>query len=553
MYRKEFLLGGVGLLGSAACGDDTVGSDGSGAGAGATAGATSTATGVTTTGGSTQTGTPPGLAIDLQVSHLDPSGEVQRVAVSSGVTSITVVAPAYVYFDASESRSEAPDASDKAGALLNLGFEWDSGDPVDGNDWSWGGPRGPVQKGRGRFTAREAHYYSNPGTYTMQLRVRDSAGREGSVSLTVEVLDPLTELTRVDLSADMGQWPSLASHHVYTLSGDLTGWGDLDLTGLVNVVFIPHPDSPAAPTLSGVTLDRRTEGALGETITRPRGIRFDGVDCGSVRWGMTGFDWCAFGNGRVSSIDAAFAQAYVWSQAVVNGLGAEVANNIRFPIGLLLWNTGECGGSGSPYVLFSPGITKAAYYGVDFHKSDGGGGGQVFRGRWRQSIFRHCRFRNTGPSTGYGRFEGGECREANGGVPDPWRDDGRVGDYDGGYLYGYAAEDNDITSCVMGADGASVPVAGFGAGPENNLPDFPNQGQRYCYYENIAVHGDVLGTSLNAAAFGGGLWVGARHVRFGDGTSVDIDISPNTERLPPGENGPYIEEETSSRPEPTPL
>ena len=150
-----------------------------------------------------------------------------------------------------------------------------------------------------------------------------------------------------------------------------------------------------------------------------------------MRWGITGFDWCAFGNGHVTSVDGSISQTYVWDEALANGLGATVANNIRFPVGLLLWNTGECG-STSPFVVYSPSITKAAYYGVDFHKSDGYGGGQVYRGRWRESFARHCRFRNTGASTGYGRFEGGECREANGGVPDAWRDDARVGDYEGG-------------------------------------------------------------------------------------------------------------------------
>jgi hypothetical protein len=218
-----------------------------------------------------------------------------------------------------------------------------------------------------------------------------------------------------------------------------------------------------------------------------------------------------------------------------------------------MWNTGECNSDGS-FVLFSHDVIDASYYGVDFNKNDGVGGGQVFRGRWKRAIFRHCLFRNIGASTGYGRFEGGECRSAAGNVPDEWIEDGTVGTYAGGFKYAYPAEDNDVINCVMGIAGETRPNNGFGTGPQNNDVGFPAQGQRYCYFENVQLYDH--GTNVSAS-FGGGLWVGARHIRYSTGGEVPISWNNgglgNFNRLPAGENGPNINEAVSTRPVPTPF
>jgi hypothetical protein len=388
--------------------------------------------------------------------------------------------------------------------------------------------------------------------------VKDSAATEVTVPVTITVRDPLTTMTRVDLTTGMGAWPTLVSGRCYTFDGNYTSWGVPNTDGLVNVVFMRHPSASSTPSIAGLTFDSRDENDINTTITRSRGIRAYGIDVGPVRWGVTGFDWCSVKNGRVSSFGPSIDVAYVWRESLIQPWGnSTVANNIRLPDGLCLYNTGELNTYGD-YVLFTPDVTDLGLYGVDLCKNSGGSGGQVFRGRMHRAIFRHCRFRNTVDSTGYGRFEGGECRSANGDVPDEWRSDCRVGDYAGGYQYGYPSQDNDVTNCYMGAAGEDVPSNGIGTGPENNNTGEPKQGQRYCYFENVTFH-----STGPSAAFGGGLWVGARHLRYAGGSTVSIawnfegagpgGVGGNYERLPPGENGPRINESTSTRPVPTPF
>lgn len=496
---------------------------------------------------------PDGLTVALSVKYLDTSGNVQEVDASDGETTITVDAPAYIRFDASDSRSEEDDADDKPGAMLYLGYEWDFGEPLDEGDWPFAGPQGAVKIGRERRAPRAAHVYTLPGTRTARVRVKDSADREVTTSVTVVVRDPLTNMTRVDLTTGSGAWPTLQSNRVYTLNGNYSSWGVPNLNGLTNIVFMPHPDATSAPTIAGLTLDTRVEANINTTITRPRGIRVDGINVGPLRWGITGFDWCSVSNGRVSSCGASISQSYVYDEAIANSRGATVANNIRLPVGLCLWNTGECNSYGS-YVLITADALDASFYGVDFHKNDGNANGSVVRGPWKRAIFRHCRWRCTGSATGYGRFEGRECRSANGNMPDDWSEDGTLGNYAGGYRFGYAAEDCDVTNSVMGAAGETRPNNGIGTGPENNDAGWPAQGQRYCYFENVEFYDH--GTNVSAA-FGGGLWVGARHLRYSTGGNVSITWNNggtgNPNRLPAGENGPNINETTSTRPVPTPF
>jgi hypothetical protein len=494
-------------------------------------------------------GAPEGLTPSLMVRYLDTIGDVQTLDASGG-GSITVIAPAYVFFDASGSRSVETDSDDRAGALFNLGYEWDFGEDLGSGNWPFAGPQGAVQLGRGRRTAREAHLYTSTGAKTVRLRLKDSADREATVSLTVTVQDPLTALTRVDLSTGAGSWGTLQSNRCYTLDGDYTSWGSPPINGLVNVKFVRHPSASANPQIASVNLDSRTEGSMGTAITRTRGVCFDRVDCAGVQWGLPGFDWCSFSRGAVPTLNYQFNQVASFQDAVSLGRGETVANNIRYPIGLMLWDTGVMTSSGS-FVIYSHNISYFAAYGVDFHKNDGDSGGQVFRGRWYRSIWRHCRFRNTGASTGYGRFEGGECRAANSNLPDEWRTDARVGDYAGGFVYGYPAEDNDVTNCYFGASGETQPANGIGTGPENNLEGFPNQSQRYCYFENFYIH-----TTGVQVRFGGGLWISARHGRYNSNEStVPADIenagAGNSNRLPDNEEGPYLLELTSTRPVPT--
>lgn len=495
---------------------------------------------------------PSDLTVSLAIRYLGTDGTVQDVDASAGDTTITVDAPAYVYFDAIGSRSVETDADDKPGAMLYLGYEWDFGEPLEGN-WPFAGPQGAVRIGRERRAPRAAHVYTLPGTRTARVRVKDSADREVTRSVTIVVRDPLTNMTRVDLTTGSGAWPTLQSNRVYTLNGNYSSWGVPNLNGLTNIVFMPHPDATSTPTIAGITLDTRTEGSLNTTITRPRGIRTDGIDVGPLRWGMVGFDWCSFSNGRVSSSGGSYAQGYIFQEAVNNSRGATVANNIRLPMGLCLWNTGECNSFSGDFGMYGN-ETYCAFYGVDLNKENATAGAQVFRGRWRKSMFRHCRFRCSGTSTGYGRFEGGECRASQGNVPDEWREDTRAGDYAAGELYGYAAEDCDVTNCVMGAAGETRPANGIGTGPQNNDAGFPAQGQRYCYFENVEFYDH--GTNVSAA-FGGGLWVGARHLRYSTGGNVPITWNNggtgNPNRLPAGENGPNINETTSTRPVPTPF
>jgi hypothetical protein len=499
-----------------------------------------------------------GLTMHLTARYLDTSGDVQLIDASDGDAEITVVAPAYIRFDATGSRSEEPDADDQIGAWLNLGCEWDFDDD-GGVNWPFAGPQGTVRMGYDRRSLRAGHIYREPGTRTMRVKIGDSADRVVERSITINVLDPLTALTRVDLTTGMGAWPTLVNHRCYTFNGNYDSWGVPNTNGLVNIAFVPHPDATTTPSIAGLTFDTRVDGALSGSITRPRGIRSNGIHVGDVRWGPTGFDWCSVSNGSVTSCGPSISQSYMWDQALVQPWGNEsVANNIRFPIGFCLWNTGECNSYGD-FGLYSNDIIDASYYGLDLNKDDLAEGGQGFRGRWKRAIFRNCRVRCENPATGYGRFEGGECRAANGNMPDEWREDGRVGYYgtgaggdNPGYKYGYAAEDIDFTNFYFGAAGETQPENGIGTGPENNLVGFPPQGQRRIIFENGHIH--IPGVSVS---FGGGMAVGARHLRYAsNGEPVPIAWTQeggtgNVNRLPGGlgggEDSPKINETNSTR------
>lgn len=499
---------------------------------------------------------PPGLTVSETAKYLDTSGTVQVVDFSAGGQTITVDAPAYVYFDASGTRSTAPDATTKIGALLDVGYLIDYG-TGETDTWPWAGPEGAVQRRYERGQPRAGRVYAVPGTYTHRLRIRDSEARETTVTNTIVVRDPAVAMTTVAIPVSAGAWPTLLDNRCYLLDpgGDYTSFGTLDTTGRVNVVFTVNGPGANA-TIGEWRIEGRTEGAMNTTITRTRGVRLDRINTTSIRYSLPGFDWCSISRApaQVTSYGPLFSQRQSFLDVVALGLGATVANNIRYPIGWCAYDAGEFRSYGQ-FVLFSNLGTEECWIGNDLHKNDGGGGGQVFRGTWHRMIMRHNRLRNTGASTGYGRFEGQECRSANGDLPDEWRSDARVGDYGAGFAYGYAAEDNVFESNQLGASGATIPAAGVGAGPENNISGQPRQGQRYCLYENNNVFGTVTGTSINGASFGGGLWVGARVLRYmGNGANVDINTSgPNTNRLPPGENGPYVNTQTNTRPVPTPF
>lgn len=494
------------------------------------------------------------IAASLIAKHLDTSGAVQSPNVSAGGQTITVDAPAYMLFDMSETRTDVAGGTDKIGALLNIGYLTDFGTAEAGN-WAWGGPDGPRPRRYERGQPRAARVYSEPGTYTHRARIRNSEGDELTITNTIIVRDPAVSMTTQTILVSAGAWPVLQSNRCYLLEpgGDYTGFGALDTTGLVNVVFTVS-GAGANAQIGQWTIDRRTEGEMGSAITRTRGVRLDRINTTAIRYGLPGFDWCSISRApsQITSYGPLFSQGQAFNDAVTFSRGETVANNIRYPIGWCAYDAGEFRSYGS-FVLFSTSGTEEAWIGCDLHKNDGDGGGQVFRGRWYRAIFRHNRLRNTGSSTGYGRFEGGECRAANGDLPDEWRSDARAGDYVGGFLYGYPAQDNIAEENQYGASGATTPAAGIGTGPENNLVGQPKQSQRYCVFENNSVFGTVMGTSLNGASFGGGLHIGARVLKYlGNGADVSIDTSnPNTNRLPPGENGPYINTQTNTRPVPT--
>jgi hypothetical protein len=101
---------------------------------------------------------------------------------------ISGVAPLAVHFDATGTTHTDTTINE----FHDLQYEWTFGDPNAGH-WQYGaraGSSSPHPRNEECCSAIAAHVYDNPGTYTVNLIVKDSQGNISTDQVAIEVEDP---------------------------------------------------------------------------------------------------------------------------------------------------------------------------------------------------------------------------------------------------------------------------------------------------------------------------------------------------------------------------
>lgn len=492
----------------------------------------------------------PDLTPALTVEYVDTAGTRQRTAVVDGATTITGVAPFLVTFDATGTRSVVPGGNDADGAWLRLGYRIHYGEGLGGT-WPVSGQSRDEDTGPPIF----GRAFTRVGTNVVRLRARDSAGNESTIAVNVVVTAPPTA---VHLPVSRGAWPAWTSGTHYTLDagGNYTSFGPIETTDR-HGILISKVGAGADPVVAGVNVDARNEVAA--PVVRSKNIRLRGVDVGYFTSGAVGFDYSGVVEGRLRRYTSA-PYGYVFDQAVENGRGLTVADNVRYPRGFFAWSSGEMlHDPGSGYAFY--GFGRAFHLvGVRLNKDGGGGGAHCMRGSFDSTSVRHSVLLNTVASTSFIKIQGNDCKLSP--TPDAWRDDDRAGDYARGLSYGYPTRYMAIHRVQFGAPGQVVPVANAGFGPEN--ADAPNygvsppvnahQGVELSVYEDCVWFGSTSGTALAALEFRGRA-LGVRNLRYDLGAGGNVPASSGVQiaRVPPGWNGPYVNETGNTRPVPSPF
>lgn len=506
--------------------------------------------------------TPPGgddeITPSLVVEYVDTSGVRQRTTVVDGVTSISGVAPFLVHFDASGTRSTETDADDEAGAFHNLGYHMAYGEAIGGT-WSYPASTsfskdedyGPPIFGRA-FTAT--------GSHTVTLTIRDSAGHENSISLTVVVAASST-LTTVNIPVSNGAWPNpFTSSRRYTLDagGDYTAFGDIRCDTLHNIVF-EKTGSGADPIVSNFRPESRnyiSESGRSSSTTRAANIRLMNIDAASLTINGMGFDYCGVINGTCRKYSGGAYGFYFDNRT--NASQESQANSVRYVRGVFLWNCGQVTTTDN-YVVIDT-FRASHWQGVDFLHNTATVVEHNQRGVWSHSSRRNCRFVNTVLHKSWIKGQGLECWLGQ--APDDWRDDDRVGDYAGGAesgRYGYPGRKAFFHLCQFGATGETHPNQPAGFGPQNNdAPPLPgggiDEGLDLCGFEDCVLFASSgsfpEGESWNYS----GRNLFHRNVKYnmGAGSNVPTSTSNASNKQPSGWDS-YLVETTNTRPVPSTL
>lgn len=488
-----------------------------------------------------------GVTPSLVVEYVDSSGVRQSTTVVDGVTSINGVAPFLVHFDASGSRSTASTADTEAEAFHYMGYRLNYGEAL-GTNWSY--PAGSSHS-RDEDTGPPifGRVFTATGTKTVQLRCKDSVGNEATISFSVVVSAPPTA---TNIAVGAGAWPTWANSTHYTLDrgSDYSGFGNIDLSDKHNIL-ISATGSGADPIVGTF---RPETSNYSSTIQRSRNIRLQNIDANRFSYNGQGFDYVGIIGGRVRNIDPTAPSAYYFGELVTLGQEAN-ANSCKYARGLFLWDCGEVSADiNNDYVFI--GVLRA-YHAQNVTFRHTGTGAPTFehntRGIWDRTTWRNCLFYNDAHQKSWIKGNGLEVYGiTNGDQPDTWRSDDRVGDYALGGVYGYPGHMSFFYNVQFGVTGDAAPDQPAGFGPQNNDIDGTYEGLDLCGYENCVAFGSnpvcVLGDNFNFS--GRNLFM--RNVKYMTG-GADLPYSNgfNTNKMPPGWNGPYINENTNTRPVPT--
>lgn len=484
----------------------------------------------------------------MTVEYVNSSGALTSTAVVDGVTSISGVVPFLVKFDATGTRSVATDGDDEDGAFWNVGYRIDYGEAIGGT-WTQF-DSGPTYS-KDQDTGPPIFYrvFTTTGTKTVRLKAKDSLGNEATISMSV-VLSAATSLTTVNLPVSNGSWGTLSSNRYYTLDGggDYRSWGRPPTNGLTNVIF-GKAGSGADPRVSSFQPEN-----YGYRANRAAGIRMIDIDIDEVSMdSVVGFDHCYVVNGRPRTMNAAGGSQDL---AYFPGAANETeSNQVRYPNGMVFWNTGETNTStaSTNYIAIGTIDSVGIYGGYLNHNS--GTGEHNIRGTYRDLIVRYSKITNTAASQHktFLKLGGKEFATASQSAPTEWRSDQRVGVW-GGAAYGYPTRRNVFHNTQFAGPGVTIPLSMGGIAPQNNDIDGTKEGSELSGIEDCTIYGTTAMNTEGGDDFDlGGRSLAIRNLRYNQGAGsympASTGIFPN--KIPTGWGGDYIDETTNTRPLPS--
>lgn len=461
-----------------------------------------------------------GLTHSLSIQYVDGSGVLQTATATPGSgLSITVPQGSPIFLDASACRSVETNADTEGEAWTGLGHRFDSGEALGGT-WSLSGIPRDVVTGAGIA----GHVYTTSGSFTLSHWVRDSAARQGllTVSVTVPSLAAGTDI------AEGGSWPTWQSNTVYNLAAGTnhTAKGAINLSGLHNVV-IRKTGSGADPVVG--TVNWHTVNISSTAQSRTRGCRLIGIDAANVQDSAVGSLYCAIVNGRCRQYNTA-PHSYYWS---VEAVGQTQKDNICRTRGLAFWNCGEVNSNGTNYVFIGE-MKNVIARNVDFNKTGGDSGQHVWRGWFDGMDLTGCRFRSAVSLMSYNKIQGAD----NGSTFDAWPDDDRMGVWNG-VAYRPVSRKLVMRNNVYGASGSNNSVGtNIEVMPENNDVADDQAIELSSVENNVWFVTSYVGMAVS--------FDGRHHQYFnnklnlGAGSEVPYATNSRTNRIPPGWEGPYI-------------
>ena len=465
-----------------------------------------------------------GITHVLSMEYVDGSGNLQAVDAAPGDSvSISGVAPFFVWFDGSETVSEAANADTAGEAWTSLGHRFDMGEGI-ASSWSLTGASRNIVQGAGVM----GHVFTVVGTHTFTHRVRDSEGRQSTVTLTANISAPASGTT---ISAGTS-WPTWVSGGVYNLNAgsNYTSMGPINLSGLHNVT-IRKIGEGADPIIDRINLDTRQ--VVSTVAQRTRGIRLIGLDVALLSGGPIGFMYvCAVG-GRIRRLTASDAPDWYWLN---QGSTQIEKDNFCRPRGLALWDTGELNSRTEDGYVFIGEMKNLVTRNVDMNKNGGTGGSHVFRGWFEGLDLRACRFRVASGTdfTSYNKIQGAN----NGSTFDPWPPGDRIGVF-GGAMYLPVCRKIVLEGNVYGAAGSNnTPATNVEVMPENNDAAPAQAIERASVAGNRWFASSWVGM---ANSFDGrNIYYNDNRLNLGAGGETPYAFGSRTNRIPVGWNGPYV-------------
>lgn len=465
---------------------------------------------------------PSGLTLQLEAEYIDSSGNLQTATADADTTpTISGVAPFAVWFDATGSRSEATNADDEAGAFMYMNFRFDTGEGISGN-WSISGlPRNRIEG-----APLMGHVFTVPGTHTFTLTGRDSEGRQGSITMTVEVAAPSAG---TDI-AEGGSWPTWADNTVYNLAAgtDHTAKGAINLNGRSNVL-IRKTGTGADPIVTALNWDTRN--VVSTVASRTRACRVDGINVGQFSDASIGPLYCSVLNHSGSFSYETGSPGYYWTSVATT---ENEKNNIRYPRGMFFWNCASIT-SGSTNYVFIWAAKRITFRNCMLDKTSGTNSQHILRGSFADLDLRGNLLRATAQTMSYVKLQG----FPNGSTFDEWPPDDRVGLF-GGARYWPVQRFLAVEYNTFGAAGANNTTGtNIEIMPENDDAGSPDEAS-----ELASVQGNrwyLSATTGLQPAFSGRYFVYSDNkTSMGAGAEVGYSTNHRLNRTPPGWEGPYL-------------